>query len=79
MMMLLDNPFIIRVYEWFEDPINGIYFVMELCDGGSLQDVLEEVCKVSSREERIQTYQERLRRNFREVPCGGTSEASTHS
>mmetsp|Transcript_18090 Transcript_18090/g.51518 ORF Transcript_18090/g.51518 Transcript_18090/m.51518 type:complete len:782 (-) Transcript_18090:101-2446(-) len=66
-LMVLDNPFIIRVREWFEDWRTGIYFVMELCEGGSLQDVLDGMCEVTSREQRIASFQERLRRHFREV------------
>lgn len=66
MLLILDNPFIIRVREWFED-YRGIYIVMEVCEGGSFQDLLEEVCEVESREDRISQYQSRLRRHFREI------------
>ena len=31
-----------RFREWFEDPCNGIFFVMELCAGPSLQSILED-------------------------------------
>ena len=31
-----------RFREWFEDPCSGIFFVMELCTGPSLQNILED-------------------------------------
>ena len=32
-----------RFREWFEDVCKGIFFVMELCSGPSLQSILEDV------------------------------------
>mmetsp|Transcript_88960 Transcript_88960/g.194922 ORF Transcript_88960/g.194922 Transcript_88960/m.194922 type:complete len:766 (-) Transcript_88960:34-2331(-) len=65
MLMVLDNPFIIRVREWFEDN-RGVYFVQEMCDGGSLQDLLDQLCEEPSKEVRMESY-ERLRSTFRQI------------
>ena len=53
-----------RFREWFEDTFQGIFFVMELCSGPSLQCILEDVCR---QEGRRQSYLPKLRRHFREV------------
>jgi len=65
MLLMLDNPFIIKFKEWFEQACTGISFVTELCSGPSLQDVLEGVCMLpaSTRQARMP----RLRRYFREI------------
>mmetsp|Transcript_70639 Transcript_70639/g.206803 ORF Transcript_70639/g.206803 Transcript_70639/m.206803 type:complete len:669 (-) Transcript_70639:143-2149(-) len=65
MLLVLDNPFIVKFREWFEQPCNGIFFVTELCSGPSLQDVLEEVCELPA--EMRQARMPRLRRYFREI------------
>eukprot|EP00928_Gymnodinium_smaydae_P088752 TRINITY_DN727_c0_g3_i3.p1 TRINITY_DN727_c0_g3~~TRINITY_DN727_c0_g3_i3.p1 ORF type:complete len:728 (-),score=159.12 TRINITY_DN727_c0_g3_i3:465-2588(-) len=44
-LIRLDNPYIIKFREWFEDPSDGIYFVMELCDGSSFNVLLDDICK----------------------------------
>lgn len=67
MLIVLDNPFIIEVREWFEHPVKGFHFVMELCDGGSLQSLLEEVTREPAKIPRVQRYKECLRRYFRQV------------
>jgi len=66
MLVILDCPFIINVREWFEHPWKGIFFVMELCEGGSLQDLLEDVVDIQDKDERLQ-YEPRFRRHFREM------------
>jgi len=66
-LMMLDSPYIVRVREWFEHPRLGIYFVMELCSGGSLQDLLEEICTVSDPLVRASEYEPRLRRSFLQI------------
>ncbi|CAE7793251.1 CPK6 [Symbiodinium sp. CCMP2592] len=66
LLLILDNPFIIKFREWFEDPCSGIFFVMELCTGPSLQNILEDVCALSEHSERT-AYLQKLRRHFREV------------
>eukprot|EP00434_Breviolum_minutum_P030817 symbB.v1.2.027251.t1/scaffold2780.1/size77252/9 len=65
LLLVLDNPFIIKFREWFEDICKGIFFVMELCSGPSLQSILEDVCKQPEglRREKLP----KLRRHFREV------------
>lgn len=66
-LMRLDSPHIVRVREWFEHAYKGIFFVMELCLGGSLQDLLQEVCKEPVRDLRIQHYENRLRKTFAQI------------
>lgn len=65
LLLVLDNPFIIKFREWFEDLCKGIFFVMELCSGPSLQSILEDVCKQSDelRREKLPKF----RRHFREI------------
>ncbi|CAJ1344263.1 unnamed protein product [Effrenium voratum] len=65
LLLVLDNPFIIKFREWFEDMCKGIFFVMEVCTGPSLQDILEEVCGLP--EEQRKARLQKLRRHFREV------------
>lgn len=63
----LDHPNIALIREWFEDWRDGIFFVMELCEGGSMQDVLEtEVCGAKSLEERLE-HMPWLQRCFRDL------------
>lgn len=64
-LLVLDHPFIIKFREWFEHPCFGIFFVMELCYGPSLQGVLESVCSLGTTERTAQMP--RLKRLFREV------------
>eukprot|EP00931_Biecheleriopsis_adriatica_P047389 TRINITY_DN27328_c0_g1_i1.p1 TRINITY_DN27328_c0_g1~~TRINITY_DN27328_c0_g1_i1.p1 ORF type:complete len:650 (-),score=120.74 TRINITY_DN27328_c0_g1_i1:37-1962(-) len=66
LLLVLDHPFIIRFREWFEDACHGIYFVMEICKGPSLQAILEEVAALPSLAER-KALLPRLRRYFREI------------
>ncbi|CAE8703049.1 unnamed protein product, partial [Polarella glacialis] len=66
MLLVLDNPFIIKFREWFEHPWLGIFFVMELCTGQTLQDLLDEVCLRPSLADR-QAEMLALRRYFREI------------
>jgi len=65
MLLVLDHPFIIKFREWFETPCLGIFFVMELCSGRSLQDLLDDVCALPEGERKGQMP--RLRRHFREI------------
>ena len=62
-LMMMDCPYIVRAREWFEHPRLGVYFVMELCSGGKLQDLLEKICGTDA-ELRICEYHWRLRRAF---------------
>eukprot|EP00913_Durusdinium_trenchii_P002671 g2472.t1 len=39
LLLVLDNPFIIKFREWFEDLFKGIFFVMELCSGPHFREV----------------------------------------
>lgn len=39
-LILLDHPHIVRFHEWFEDKLEGVYLVMELCHGGTLEKYL---------------------------------------
>lgn len=66
MLLVIDHPFIVRFREWFEDPCKGIFFVMELCEGRSLQAMLDEICSDTSKESRMQ-HLSNMRRYFREV------------
>lgn len=43
-LLTLDHPNVIRMYEWFEDAEN-VYLIMELCDGGDLLAALEDPLK----------------------------------
>lgn len=65
LLLVLDNPFIIKFREWFEDLFKGIFFVMELCSGPSLQSILEDVCRQPEVSRR--SFLPKLRRHFREV------------
>lgn len=65
MLIVLDHPFVIKCREWFEDPWRGVYFVMELCTGPSLQNLLDNICKET--QEARHKCLPRLRRYFREV------------
>mmetsp|Transcript_51521 Transcript_51521/g.122521 ORF Transcript_51521/g.122521 Transcript_51521/m.122521 type:complete len:630 (+) Transcript_51521:119-2008(+) len=65
-LMMLDSPYLVRGHEWFESPRQGIYFVMELCSGGSLQELLDHICNEPDRQARLE-YQPRLRRAFLHV------------
>jgi len=63
----LDHPNIAKMREWFEDPVRGIFFVIEFCEGGSFQEVLEtDVCAASSREVRS-AQMPRLRKIYRDL------------
>ena len=42
LLRLVDHPYIIRMYEWFEDK-DKIYIVMDLCEGGELFDKISGV------------------------------------
>lgn len=66
MLLMLDHPFIVKFREWYEAPCHGIYFVMELCEGKSVQAVLDEICDMESLEER-KPHLRQLRRYFREL------------
>eukprot|EP00929_Paragymnodinium_shiwhaense_P052889 TRINITY_DN26481_c0_g1_i2.p1 TRINITY_DN26481_c0_g1~~TRINITY_DN26481_c0_g1_i2.p1 ORF type:complete len:673 (+),score=127.73 TRINITY_DN26481_c0_g1_i2:86-2104(+) len=66
MLLMLDHPFIIKFREWFEDPCAGIHFVMEFCDGCSLQKVLDNICRLPERAKRME-HMHKLRRYFREI------------
>jgi len=66
-LLMVDHRYIARIRDWFEDASYGIYFVMELCEGGSFQELLEQVCLLTGRAGRLGVYAERLRRHFREV------------
>jgi len=67
-LTLVAHPNVIQMYQWFEDPGKAtVHFVMEHCDGGSLQDLLEETCLGSCSEERAQGHGARLRQHFGEV------------
>eukprot|EP00930_Biecheleria_cincta_P098895 TRINITY_DN9054_c0_g1_i1.p1 TRINITY_DN9054_c0_g1~~TRINITY_DN9054_c0_g1_i1.p1 ORF type:complete len:614 (-),score=104.46 TRINITY_DN9054_c0_g1_i1:84-1925(-) len=63
-LIRLDNPFIVRVKEWYETPWY-FYFVMELCTGGSLQDKLDHICTLDSRAQRM-AHEPHLRRFFKQ-------------
>lgn len=64
----VNHPFIIKMHQWFEDVRKGVvHFVMEHCDSGSLQDLLDEVCTISCGEARAAEHGARLRQHFREV------------
>lgn len=66
-LISLDHPNIALIREWFEDRRDGIFFVMELCDGGSMQDYLEDkVCTPGSVEERME-HVPWLQRCFRDL------------
>lgn len=39
-LILLDHPHIVRFHEWFEDELEGVHLVMELCPGGTLEEYL---------------------------------------
>eukprot|EP00929_Paragymnodinium_shiwhaense_P052888 TRINITY_DN26481_c0_g1_i1.p1 TRINITY_DN26481_c0_g1~~TRINITY_DN26481_c0_g1_i1.p1 ORF type:complete len:577 (+),score=85.31 TRINITY_DN26481_c0_g1_i1:86-1816(+) len=66
MLLMLDHPFIIKFREWFEDPCAGIHFVMEFCDGCSLQKILDDICLLPERAKRME-HMHKLRRYFREI------------
>lgn len=66
MLLLLDHPYIIKFREWYEAPCKGIYFVTELCEGKSVQAILDEVCAMESVDQR-QPYMRLFRRFFREL------------
>jgi serine/threonine protein kinase len=36
-----ENPYIIKIYDTFESS-NSIYIILEYCDGGTLQDILDK-------------------------------------
>lgn len=42
-LIQLDHPNIAHFHEWFEDPHGGIFFVMDLCEGGTLGELLEDM------------------------------------
>ena len=42
-LITLDHQNLVQFREWFEDPSGGIFFVMELCDGGGLDAHLEYI------------------------------------
>lgn len=65
-LVSLDHPNIAMIREWFEDANLGIFFVMDLCEGGSMQDVLEQICSEGSLPRRLE-HAHRLQRYFRDL------------
>lgn len=66
-LLSLDHPNIAMFREWFEDNSAGIYFVMELCEGGSVQAILDHhICTDLDKEDRYR-HEPCLRRYFREL------------
>lgn len=39
-LLVLDHPHIVRLHEWFEDKLEGVHLVMDLCRGGTLEAYL---------------------------------------
>jgi len=66
LLLALDHPFIVKFREWFEEPFKGLFIVMELCEGRSLQCVLDEVCRETSVDVRYESFSF-FRRMFREL------------
>lgn len=44
MMQKLDNPYIVKIHEFFDDG-ERVYIVQELCRGGELFDVVNKMSK----------------------------------
>jgi len=65
-LMSIDHPYIAKFVEFFEDSWAGMYFVTELCEGGSLEDMLDTVTSLSSLEERTR-YTTRFQHIFWQI------------